>query len=84
MIFKSLHDKYGLFDILSYVDTRPKRMNLERIFGLVATSEHDILSTEPSIYGTIHHYIHWGFTFKSYLDNIDNHKLDLIKVWTGR
>ena len=87
---QKLNDKYNIFDILSYIDSRPKRMNLERIFGLIATYENDILSTEPSIYGIIHHYIHWGYTYQSYIDD-KNHsennklqKLDLIKVWTGR
>jgi hypothetical protein len=65
-------------------------MNLERIFSVLCTYEYNNLKDNPSLYGIIHHYIHWGYTFESYLidkDNKEDKKLnhyDLIKVWTGR
>jgi hypothetical protein len=74
---KKINDKYNIFGILDYIDSRPKRMNLERIFALITTYENDVLSTEPSIYGIIHHYIHWGYTYNNYLDDKnDNHQND--------
>ena len=45
---------------------------------------------EPSIYGTIHHYIHWGYQYLNYLEDMKNNTenpknhLDIIKVWSGR
>lgn len=80
---KSIVEKYNIFDILNYVDTRSKRMNVERIFALIVTFENDALVTDPSIYGIIHHYIHWGYTYQNYLDD-PKKDLALIKVWTGR
>ena len=70
-------------------------MNLERIFSVLCTYEYTNLKNNPSIYGIIHHYIHWGYTFENYLidtestteNSKENNKLnhyDLIKVWTGR
>lgn len=88
-------EKYDLFILLKSVNNRSIRMNLERIFSVLCTYEYNNLKDNPSIYGIIHHYIHWGYTFESYLidresanenpneDNKLNH-CDLIKVWTGR
>ena len=80
---KNIVSKYNLFDILNYIDTRPKRMNLERILGLIFTYENPDLIQQPSIYGIIHHYIHWGYSYNKYL-NESIPDLDIIKVWTGR
>jgi hypothetical protein len=91
----SIVEKYNLFILLKYVNSRSIRMNLERIFSVLCTYEYNNLKDNPSIYGIIHHYIHWGYTFESYLidsestskNRKDSNKLnhyDLIKVWTGR
>lgn len=83
----TLVNKYNLFNLLEYIKNRSTRMNLERIFSVICSNEHDELKVNPSIYGIIHHYIHWGYTFESYLIDKEENKLnnyDLIKVWTGR
>ena len=83
----SIVEKYDLFILLKYINSRSIRMNLERIFSVLCTYEYDNLKENPSLYGIIHHYIHWGYTFESYLMDIEKSKLnhyDLIKVWTGR
>ena len=91
----SIVEKYDLFILLKYVNNRSIRMNLERIFSVLCTYEYTNLKNNPSIYGIIHHYIHWGYTFENYLidtestteNSKENNKLnhyDLIKVWTGR
>ena len=83
-----LSEKYQLFNLLEHITNRPKRMNLERIFGLFCTFEETELKNNPSIFGIIHHYIHWGYTYNSYIvdkevdKKLDN--LDIIKVWSGR
>jgi hypothetical protein len=82
---KDIVTSYNIFNIMNYVDSRPKRMNLERILGLIFVYENKDLINEPSIYGIIHHYIHWGYTYKKYIENpIETSHLDIIKVWTGR
>ena len=45
------------------------------------------LYEEKSIYGDIHEYIEWGYTYNSYIKDIENsdlEKFDLIKTWNGR
>lgn len=82
-----LVNKYNLFILLKFVNNRSIRMNLERIFSVLCTNEYENLKDNPSIYGIIHHYIHWGYTFENYLKDKEDDKLnnyDLIKVWTGR
>ena len=83
---KILQDKYNIFNLLQYIDCREKRMNFERIFGLLCIYEKNCNET-PSIFGIIHHYIHWGYTYNNYLLDKEAHKLnnlDIIKVWSGR
>lgn len=80
-------DKYNIFNLLKYINNRPKRMNLERIFALICTFEDNSLQTSPSLFGIIHHYIHWGYTFEGYENDIKNNKinhLDIVKTWSGR
>lgn len=78
--------KYNIFSLIEYINKRELRMNFERIFGLICMYETDILS-ECSMFGIIHHYIHWGYLYNNYIldkkeEKIDH--LDIIKVWSGR
>jgi len=80
-------NKYNIFKLLDYIQTRELRMNFERIFGLICFYEYDELIHNISLYGIIHHYIHWGYLYTSYIDDKKNNKkddLDIIKVWSGR
>lgn len=82
-----IFEKYELYNLIHIIKNRNDRMNLERIFGLICTIENRNLILNPSFYGKIHHYIHWGYTFDMYLNdrqknNLD--KYDIIKVWSGR
>ena len=82
-----IFEKYELYNLIHIIKNRNDRMNLERIFGFICTIENRNLILNPSFYGKIHHYIHWGYTFDMYLNdrqknNLD--KYDIIKVWSGR
>lgn len=84
---KEIQDKYNIFSLINYINNREKRMNFERIFGLICMYENRCIINNPSIYGKIHHYIHWGYLFSSYKEDKSNNKLehlDIIKVWSGR
>ena len=62
-------------------------MNLERVLSVIFSYEYEPLRKDPSIYGIIHHYIHWGYLFENYINDKKNKKLenyDLLKVWSGR
>lgn len=80
-------NKYNIFNLIKYINNRPKRMNFERIFALICTIEDNSLETSPSLFGIIHHYIHWGYTFEGYENDKKNNKLDhldIVKTWSGR
>jgi hypothetical protein len=81
-----LENKYNLFNLLSIIDNRTERMNLERIFALICINENKNLSNEPSIFGIIHEYTTFGYSYEDYLKDKKNNNLkkDIIKVWTGR
>ena len=79
--------KYNIFKLFEYIDNRQIRMDFERIFGLICFYENKNLINEISLYGKIHHYIHWGYTYDNYISDKNNNKLDhldIIKVWSGR
>ena len=86
---KNIQTKYNIFQLIILINNRDKRTNFERIFGLICMMENNML-LEPSIYGTIHHYIHWGYQYLNYLEDMKNNTenpknhLDIIKVWSGR
>ena len=80
-------NKYDIFILLKDISTRDSRMHIERVLAVIFTNECSELKTNPSIYGIIHHYIHWGYSYESYLEDRlteKNKNLDIIKVWCGR
>ena len=82
-----IYNKYNFDKLLEYIDERPKRMNFERIFSVICTYENNKLYQQPSLYGIIHHYIHWGYNYESYEEDIKNKRIEhlpLIKIWNGR
>ena len=79
--------KYDMSLLIENIDTRPKRMNFERIFSVLCSYEYQELYEQKSLYGIIHHYIHWGYNFENYIEDQKENKLEqlpLIKVWSGR
>lgn len=83
----NIQNKYNIFKLLDYIDSREKRMNLERIFSVICCLEKKNLYKNISLYGKIHHFIHWGYTYERYEEDYKNNNIenyDLIKVWSGR
>ena len=84
---KYIWEKYDFNKLVKYINNRDLRMDFERIFGLICNYQNNDVNN-PSIYGIIHHYIHWGYSYDSYLkDKCEDGKLnhlDIIKVWSGR
>jgi hypothetical protein len=82
-----IYKKYKFDKLLEYIDERPKRMNFERIFSVICTYENNKLYKDPSLYGIIHHYIHWGYNYENYENDIKNNNIEhlpLVKIWNGR
>jgi len=78
----NLISKYDIFALLEVVTSREKRMAVERVFALLCCIEKPDLIDEPSLYGRIHDYCPWGYSFKKYKEK--PLPLPIIKVWTGR
>lgn len=82
-----IETKYNLFNLLNFIETRIERMNLERIFALMCINEEKELIENPSIFGIIHEYTRFGYSYEDYIKDIKNDNLndkEIIKVWTGR
>ena len=72
--------------MLKVVKCRSDRCCLERIFGILFFKESKELKTLTSLFGCIHSYQNWGYTYENYEKDCKerNIKKPIIKVWTGR
>lgn len=75
-----LEAKYKISKLLHYVNSRPLRMALERVFGVLFTVENP---GAVSIFGSIHDFCPWGVTFLQYAQKKTARKA-VVKVWSGR
>jgi len=75
-----LVDEYDIFRLLNTIDSRDKRMCLERIFAVMCYS----LNDTPSMFGDIHDFVRWGVTIEEYKNDFHLQNRPIMKVWTGR
>ena len=86
---KEIQDKFGIFNLIDYIDSRSKRMDFERIFSVLCAELDSNIYKNESIYGNIFDYIKWEYSFNEYKEDLKNNneklnKLDLVKTWSGR
>lgn len=86
---KQVQERYGLFNALSAIHTRPMRMALERIFSVLCTLEFPTLSQSPSLLGCIHrvHPRAFGYGYADFIRDRDagtEPDIPVIKIWSGR
>ena len=81
-----VQNKYRIFNMLDHVKNRKDRCCLERIMGVIFSTEVPILYKRKSIFGKIFDYQNWGYTYDQYEIDLKTKKLPrlVIKVWTGR
>jgi hypothetical protein len=75
----SIVDNYDMFDLLNYIDSRDKRMYLERIFAVMCYSLTDV----QTIFGDINNYNGRYIGYQLYKNN-ELEGLPFVKVFTGR
>lgn len=80
-LLEIINNKYNLNALIPYIKNRTDRMAFERVISVLISITTDS-STSISIYGNIHNYIEWDFSYSDYLSS----RLDkpIYKVWTGR
>ena len=84
---EKIENKYNITKLIKTVDCRTDRCCLERIFGCIFYLESPILKKSPkSLFGNIHKYQKWGYTYDMYLEDIKKGIIpkSVVKVWTGR
>jgi hypothetical protein len=87
---KQLQDRFQLIDLIHYVNTRDKRMCLERVFGAMVLFLYPELQKDISFYGDIlidyvDKYEHTKLGY--YLENKEKMRLEnrpFIKIFSGR
>ena len=84
---EQIENKYQFTQIYKdVIHTRPERMALERIFGLLAFKENLVQMKDCSNYGTIHKYPHNFRTVKEEVMSqiVETYPGAIIKSWYGR
>ena len=77
---EKIEEKFKIFDILlKIINSREKRMTLERIFVILFINEDKY---HESIFGDIKKYCKWGQKWKRYIRK--KRKKDIEKIWSGR
>ena len=81
-----IENKYGLTNLIPYVLCRSDRCCLERIIGIIFTTENPRLLHQKSLFGCIQKYLKSGYTFNEYTSDLKKGTIrqPVIKVWTGR
>jgi hypothetical protein len=83
-----IFNKYNMFSLINKVHSRPDRCCLERIFGVIFSSESPFTRKMKSMFGSIQVYVNnFSYTFDNYKhDLLVRKKLPhyIIKVWSGR
>jgi hypothetical protein len=88
-----MEKQYEFSNLIAHITSRDDRMAIERVFACMVFDlqykKNNISSTHVvSVYGDIYKYCEcrYSYSYSDYINKIDdnNHKLPLIKVWTGR
>ncbi len=76
--------KYDLMSVIPLIKNRNDRCCLERIMGIIFSTEFPTLTTSYSLLGDIWKYQKWGTTYDEYISGKLYQNKPLVKVWTGR
>ena len=81
-----INNKYNLTSLLHIVKNRADRCCLERLFGIIFSSEKKSNYKNKSLFGKIHNYQNFGYSYDEYINDINNNKIPryIVKVWSGR
>ena len=84
---EKLQQKYNFLSLVNIINNRNLRMQIERLFAVLCTIEQLDLKNSPSMFGIIHDYIPWKYSYKNYKKNKNSKFIQskqLIRVWSGR
>jgi hypothetical protein len=82
-----INNKYNLTNLLHVIKNRSDRCCLERLFGIIFLSEKKSNYKNKSLFGKIHNYQKFGYSYDEYINDINNNKRIpqyIVKVWSGR
>ena len=81
-----INNKYKITNLLNVVKNRSDRCCLERLFGIIFSIESKKNIRNKSLFGHIHNYQNFGYSYDEYMNDINNNKIPryIVKVWSGR
>lgn len=81
-----INNKYNIINLLHVVKNRADRCCLERLFGIIFSSDKNQIYKNKSLFGIIHSYQNFGYSYDEYINDIKNNKIPkyIVKVWSGR
>jgi hypothetical protein len=89
---QKIDEVHNFKNFLTCMATKADRIAFERIFGVLChlhskKLQQGLQTGDISIYGNIHDYIQYGYSYENYLHDLRNdtlRPLPVIKVWSGR
>ena len=81
-----INNKYNITNLLHVVKNKADRCSLERLFGIIFSLESKTKFKNKSLFGYIHSYQNFGYSYDEYINDINNNKIPryIVKVWSGR
>jgi hypothetical protein len=80
-LLEIINNKYNINALIPYIKNRTDRMAFERVISVLISITANF-SNNISIYGDIHNYIQWKFSYSDYM--ISRLDKPIYKIWTGR
>lgn len=83
---KYIEIKYKITNLIKEIHCRRDRCCLERILGCIFFIENPNIQNIKSLFGNIHYYQKWGYSYNEYMKHFNEKKIvkNVVKVWTGR
>ena len=82
-----IEHKYKISNLINVIKCRTDRQGLERVLGVLFTTEFNSLVSIKSLYGNIFsHYKAFQYNYDNYINDFNNKQFYgvIIKVWSGR
>ena len=81
-----INNKYKITNLVHVVKNRSDRCCLERLFGILFWTEKKSKYKNKSLFGLIHSYQKFGYSYDEYMNDIKHNKIPryIVKVWSGR
>jgi hypothetical protein len=81
---ETIDKKYNLKNLTNVINNRDTRKCFERLIGALIISEGFVNTEKCSLFGEIHDFIRYGYSYENYIEDKPRITKSIIKIWSGR